>query len=130
MPSVANSTCGPFLSRNAGLPAPRRRKTRFRPGFAPTAPLAEAVDPAGPWWEAVLGYGPDHPALVGTAELAAALGIRPQTVRVWRMRRWLPPAVLVAGRLRYLRRDIRAWALAHGFEVSFPSFPRRKDVSP
>lgn len=74
-----------------------------------TIPPAEAG-----WWGAVLAHGPDHPALVGTVAIAAAVGRRPQTIRLARMRGRMPPPVVVAGRLRWWRRDVQAWMLANG----------------
>jgi hypothetical protein len=70
-------------------------------------PEAEAA-----WWAAVQAHGPDHPALVSTAAIAEATGRSPATVRWWRWRGTFPPAAIVGGRLRHLRRDVQAWALA------------------
>jgi predicted DNA-binding transcriptional regulator AlpA len=77
------------------------------------------------WWRTVLEYGgPDHPALVGTVEIARALGRKPQTVRKLRMLGKLPPPVVVSGRLRWWRSDIQAWMLSRGLNPS--SLSKRK----
>ena len=70
------------------------------------------------WWQGVLAHGPDHPALTSGPEIALALGRRPQSIRKARMRGRLPPPVLVAGRLRWLRRDVAGWMLTLGHDPS------------
>jgi hypothetical protein len=110
----AQADSEPEILGPAGLPAvvadARPRVERRPVGWGHrTIPPAEAG-----WWGAVLAYGPDHPALVGTVAIAAAVGRRPQTIRLARMRGRMPPPVVVAGRLRWWRRDVQAWMLAHG----------------
>ena len=69
------------------------------------------------WWRTVHAVGPSHAALAGTVEIAEALDRRPQTVRLWRMRGLLPPAVIVRGRLRHVRRELVAWAAQRGMDT-------------
>lgn len=69
------------------------------------------------WWRIVVAHGPNHPALMGTADIAAALEVKPQTVRKWRMQGdGFPLPVIVGGRLRHLRRELKVWAASNGYD--------------
>jgi predicted DNA-binding transcriptional regulator AlpA len=63
------------------------------------------------WWAGVVAYGPGHPALIGSAEVARAVGRSPATIRWWRWRGTFPLPVIVGGRLRHLRREVQVWTL-------------------
>lgn len=52
---------------------------------------------------------------VGLAEIAARLGVKPQTARVWRTRKLLPdPRWTVSGQPSWNWPDIEAWARETG----------------
>lgn len=60
----------------------------------------------------------DAAALVASAELAAFLGVKPQTLRKWRLTGQGPPYVKLggpAGRVVYRRSDVDTWIESHRF---------------
>jgi hypothetical protein len=112
-PSLKSAACGPTADPASVESRPRGRRLR--------AILEHELA----WWEAVLAYGPDHPALVSTRDIAEAMYRKPQTVRLWRMLGRMPPPVIVGGRLRHVRRDVQVWALACGRDPSRLTSARR-----
>lgn len=55
------------------------------------------------------------PAIVGPIEIAQRLGVRRQTVRMWRSRGTLPdPLVVISGVPIWWWPDIRRWAMETG----------------
>jgi hypothetical protein len=96
-------------------------------GWGPREIHANEAD----WWQTVLDREwHDHPALVGTVEIARALGRKPQTIRKLRMLGKLPPPVIVAGRLRWWRLDIKTWMLSRGLNPSSLSTAKATDDLP
>src|SRR2546428_7622089 len=58
---------------------------------------------------------PGESVPVGAAEIAARLGVRPQTVHTWRHRKLMPePRWTVSGRPAWDWREIEAWARRTG----------------
>lgn len=73
-----------------------------------TVPREERYSPPMPRRD---GTSAGEPEAVGSAEIAARLGVRPRTVRTWRQRGLMPaPRWQVSGRAAWNWADIAAWA--------------------
>ena len=46
---------------------------------------------------------------LNTEELAAFLGIKPQTINIWRMKHKGPSYIKIGRNVRYKRQDIESW---------------------
>jgi hypothetical protein len=58
---------------------------------------------------------PSEPTPVGAAEIAARLGVRPQTVHTWRQRKLMPaPRWTVSGQPAWNWAEIETWAQRTG----------------
>lgn len=69
----------------------------------------------------------DSSTLLSTSQLAAELGIAPQTVRNWRVAGRGPRGVRIGGSVRYRRADVDAWLTEQA--ESDPLVERRERVS-